>query len=324
MPQGLNQARPVDPVLEAFSLEYRQAQTNFIADEACPWLQTDGDTGTYYVAEALNNLKWENPAWSYTTGASRVDSRYKSDSFRAQPYGLEEAVSDAMMRNWLQGGQGLKERAAAGLMDRLMIAREKRVEALFDAATPDNVAATWDSSSANPRFDINKGKRVVLLRTGNEPNYLVIPAVVWNSITGTQASGTAGAVIIDAIKYTQAALGSTLTAELVAGYLNVEKVLIGKAVESDNTKAEPEAIGGTAGLAEAGLDIWDKDEFYLFIRREPAVQTVTAFMTLGPDLYTPDTYRDDKVKADIVRLTQTVVEKAICSTAIYCGGNVLT
>src|SRR5690349_1762970 len=96
--------RVVDPILSQFGMEYRQANTNYIADGVAPWVRTEGDTGTYFIADALNNLAVEDATWSYTTGARTVDSVFTSAAFKAKPYGLQEPVPDAYVRNWLAGG----------------------------------------------------------------------------------------------------------------------------------------------------------------------------------------------------------------------------
>jgi len=320
--------RVVDPILTDFGLQYRQAQTNFVADQVAPWVRTEGDTGTYYKADALNNLSVENVVWSYTEGAPRGDSVFTSAAFKAQPYGREEAVPDAFVRNWLAGGQDLKLRATSSLQDIMMLAREVRVEAVFDAVAPTtslSSTARWDSTAPNPRADVHATMgSAILHRIGRMPNAVVITGAVWRSIIGTHSSGTAGALILDAIKYTRPGLGSSITPDLVAQYLNVDFVFPAIAVRNATTDIETTTANGD-GLAAAGIDVWDQKEVYaIYVDQNPGPQTVSYMVTFGPDKGTMDQYRDERVKADIVRVTETLAEVTTCSNAIYTLGTVIS
>lgn len=324
--------RVVDPVLTQLGMEYRQAQTNFVQDSFAPWVQTEGDTGTYYIADALNNLGVEDNTWSYTGGAKRVDSVFTSAAFKAKPYALEEAVPDAFVRNWLAGGDDLKVRATSGLQDKMLLAREIRIEAIVNAITLGSSLASggprWDSTAPNPRADIKLGSGTILKRIGRGANTVTICGSVWDSITGTHSAGTAGALILDAIKYTRPGLGSAITAELVAQYFNVDYVLPAVAVRSATTTVETTTANAN-GLAAAGIYVWQgasaaSDEVYVsYVERNPGPQSLSNMLTFGPDLSTMDQYREDRVMADIVRCTQTVVEATTCSTAIYAFGTVI-
>ena len=321
--------RVVDPILTQFGMEYRQAQKNYVADSVAPWVKTEGDTGTYYIADALNNLSVENAAWSYTTGANRVDSVFTSAAFAAQPYGLEEVVPDAYVRNWLAGVDDLKRRSVSGLTDRLMLQREWRVgNGVFDAVAPTTSltsTACWDSTASNPRADVvaTMGK-TIMLRIGRMPNALVVGQGVWFSMIGTQSSGTAGNLIIEAIKYTQKGMGSAITPDLVASYLNLDYVFPALAIRNATTDIET-TTANAAGLAAAGVACFNRREIYaIYVDPNPGPQTVSYLTTFGPTKGEVDQYRDDRVMADVIRITETLVEKTTCSNAIYTLGTVVT
>lgn len=322
MPVGLN--RFVDPFLEQYVLDFRQSDDRFIADEVAPWTQTDGDTGTYWINDALNSMKWENPAWSYITGASRIDSKFTSDSFKAQPYGLEEPVPDAYVRNWPVGGVGLKERCARNVVSKIRLAREVRVEAIFDAVTPTvnlSTTAQWNDSASAPRANIISANVGISQRVGMPGNTVIFTGAVADSVMGSITVGSAGAAIIDAVKQVMQATGSNLTRNLIAQYLGVEKVLFARAFQTDPTKGETSTVSKT-GAPEAMAYIWDAKEVYVTLV-EQGVQSAGYLQTFGPDLYTMDMYRDDKVRADIVRCAQTVVEKQTSPLSVYAIGTVI-
>lgn len=321
--------RVVDPILTQFGMEYRQKQSNYIADGVAPWVQTQGDTGTYYIADAQNNLAVENANWSYQTGANRVDSVFTSAAFAAQPYGLEEVVPDAYVRNWLAGGDDLKRRALSGLIDKMLLQREYRVgTAIFDAVAPTTsltTTACWDSTASNPRADVWATMAATIMkRIGRNPNALVLGDGVWRSILGTQSSGTAGNLIVEAIKYTQPGLGSAITPQLVAQYFNVDFVYPAVAIRNATTDVET-TTANAAGLSAAGITCFNRREVYaIYVDHNPGPQTVNYLATFGPTRGEVDQYRDDRVMADVVRVTESIVEKTTCSNAIYTLGTVVT
>src|SRR3990172_7544201 len=312
--------RVVDPILTQFGMEYRQLATNYIADGIAPWVKTVGDTGTYYIADALNNLSVENATWSYQTGAKRVDSVFTSAAFSAKPYGMEEAVPDGYVRNWLAGGDDLKRRAVSGLTDKMLLQREYRVGLLFDAVAPTTSLTTtaWDTSLANPRADVWATMAgTIMKRIGRNPNALVLGDGVWRSILGTQNAGTAGNLIVEAIKYTQPGLGSAITPQLVAQYFNVDFVYPAIAIRNATTDIET-TTANAAGLAAAGIACFNRREVYaIYVDHNPGPQTVNYLTTFGPTRGEVDQYRDDRVMADVVRITETIAEVTTCSNAIY-------
>jgi hypothetical protein len=318
--------RVVDPILTQLGMEYRQKQTNFVADRVAPWVKSSGSTGTYYIADALNNLGVESNAWSYTEGAKMVDSVFTSAAFRAQRYALAEAIPNPWVRDWLAGGDDLKRRAVSALQDKMLLAREIRVEALFDAVSPVAITSTacWNSTAANPRANVNStAAQAILKRIGRPPNAVVINPTVWYSIIGTQSAGTAGALIIDAIKYTQPGLGSALTPELVAQYLNVDYVFPSIAV-SGGTNVETTTANAN-GLAAAGAFVWDADEVYvMYLDPNPGPQSLSYMLTFGPEMLGVDQYTNDQLDATIVRCSEEIVEAVTCSNAIYAIGTVTT
>lgn len=321
----LAQVRPVDPVLTNFGIQYGNSLTDYAADTLFPFTKTDGDTGTYFTADPLNNLKAEVGQFSYTTGATRVESRFNKGTFNAQPFAFEEPVFDAWVKNFTAGGQPLKERATKTVVDKMYLAREVRVEAVADGVAPTvslSSTARWDSTAANPRLDIRRGSTAIRKRTGLPANGVIFTGSVWDVVIGSTSTGSGGEQVGQGVKYTQGWLGRDMTPELIAAFLAVAIVKPALAIQSDATKFENTTIQ-TAGLPEDGTYIWDQAEAYIF-RFELGQQVVSYGQSFGsdPGNMAVDQYRDDKVKADVVRAIQTVDEKVTCSTALYVLGTI--
>lgn len=322
--------RPVDPVLTNVGLEYRQNLPWMSgADTFFPWVRTPGTTGTYYIADPLGNLKREDAKWSRSSGASRIDQRFTSAAFRAQKYGFEIPVLDDDARDWLGGGDDLKGRAAIEISDKIYLDREVLAEAILDAATPVAPAVVWNhaSTAAQARVDVNAAHALIHKRIGRPGNVIGFSATVWRSLTGSQVATQAGGMLIDAIKYTQFGGGSAITPDLVAAYFNVDLVVPLTMIQANENETSTVAANG---LSASGVDVWNADEAYVaYVDRNPGPQTVSYGMSLGPSpmegaMVTMDTYRDDKVRADIVRGTAEFDLKVTCSTALSVIGDLLT
>jgi len=320
--------RPVDPVLTNFGMEYRQSLPWMSgADCFFPWVRTPGMTGTYYIADPLGNLKREDSKWSRSTGASRLDQKFTAAAFRAQKYGFEIPVLDDDARDWLGGGDDLKGRASTQISDKLYLDREFMAEAIIDGVAPTAPTAVWNGTSAVPRVDVNNALATIHKRIGRPGNTIGINASVWRNLTGNQTALHAGGQLLEAIKYTQAGLGTAITPQLVAQWLNVDLVVPLTMIQANEN--ETVTVSGS-GLSAAGVDLWDKDEVTVaYVERNPGPQSVSYGASLGPSpmegaLVTIDQYRDDRVRADVVRGTTEWDLKVTCSTALVNIGDVLT
>jgi len=314
---GLPETRPVDPVLTNFMLDFSQAETDFVADLVFPFVQTPGDTGTYYIPDAKGTLRAEEALWGFNVGANRRDLRYTSAAFKARKFGFELLVTDDDRRNWM-GGMSLDQQAANQNAQDILLAREVRAEGIVDAGSYTTSAAgnTWTGTSANPRSNVNAAQAIIHKKIGKKGNLVIIPGAVWDSLTGTQVAGTGGAQVLEAIKYTKGGLGSQLTAELMAQYFNVNKVGPGVAVQQDPTKHESSA-SPTVGLPETGIYIWDQTEVYvMYCDPTPAQKSTNYGASFGNEKYAADSYRDNRVQGDWIRGWQVLNETEVCTASI--------
>lgn len=318
--------RPIDPILTQIGMEYRQAEDAYAAEALFPWVRTDQETGTYYIASPLQNLRAETGEWSDNAGAKREELQFTSGAFSARGYAFEVGISRRAQNRWLAGGQDLLARAARSREDKLLLAREVRVEALADAVAPTvslSSTAKWNSTASDPRAVVNAGSDAIRKRIGRGANSMIITGSVWSNMTGTVSAGTAGAVILDAVKYTEKAMGNILTPALMAQYFNLLVVKPAQAIQQATTAYETTTIPA-AGLPQDGTYIWDKDELYItYTDPNPSPQTVSYGVTLGPTMGEVDTYYEDRTKSDFVRAVDILAEEVTCSNAIYVVGTVL-
>jgi hypothetical protein len=321
MPLGNPTVLPIQP-FTPYGLDYAQEITDFVADAAMPFFLTNKTSGWYYVPDARNFLRAEDVTWSRETGATRVLSQYGKDTFIAQPYGAEEPVSNQDASDWMGGPADLGTQTMRGLLQRLAVAREVRTFGIVDGSGAGTTSVSgvgqWDSTAANPRLDVVKAQAAVHKRIGRVANNVIISGLVYETVVGSQAAGTAGAAILDAIKYTAGGLGSAFTEDLLARYLNVGNVEFAKSIQSDTTKHTTRTVG--AGLPEAGAYIWSAKKVYVFYNGTPGAKEPNFGTSFGTDLATPDDYPELKTKSIVYRIAQTLQEKIVCLPSL----NILT
>ena len=148
--------------------------------------------------------------------------------------------------------------------------------------------------------DIFAAKKKVLAATGVEPNVMVIDY-------GTFVALQSNPVIADKIKYTQKAV---FTADLLASLLQLDEVLIGRAIytsQNDNAKATSASFVGSSIWAPAGND---KGNAFLYYREAPGLRALSAGFQfrlpyMGALRYIRG-YRDEQVRSTVYQITEAV------------------
>lgn len=321
MPLGNPAVLPIQPFLE-YGIDFAQEASVFAADTAVPYKDTVKSSGWYPVPDARNFLRAEDATWGREGGATRVVSQYGKDTFLAQPYGLEEIVSKWDADDWPGGPGDMATQTQQQLLQRVLLAREVRVEAMIDAATFGTTAVSgtgqWGSTAANPRLDVWKASNGIRKKIGRGANRIILPMGVVEVVCGSQSAGSAGAAILDTLKYTSR---DSITEEMLARYFNLggdSMVKFALAVRQDSTKNSLRVVG--VGLPEAGEPVWDQKEGYVFFQGTPGAKMPNFGTSFGPDLATPDDYEDRRGRGTVYRIAQMLDEKIVCNASM----NVLT
>lgn len=321
MPLGQPAVLPIQDYI-GYGIDFAQEESDFAASTAMPYFNVTKTSGWYSVPDARNFLRAEDATWGREDGATRVVSQYGKDTYLCQPYGLEELVTNWDASDWPGGPGDMANQTQTQLLQRGLIAREVRIEAAIDAATfgTTSVSGTgqWGSTAANPRLDVWKGSNAVRKKIGRGANRVIIPMGVQEVVCGTQSAGTAGAAILDTLKYTSR---ESITEEMLARYFNLganSVVKFALAIQQDVTKHTTRTVG--VGLPEAGTAIWDQKEVYVFFMGTPGAKQPNFGTSFGPDFFSPDDYPDQKANGTVYRYKQMLDEKIVCNAAM----NVLT
>ena len=100
-------------------------------------------------------------------------------------------------------------------------------------------ADMWSHVDSDPKKDVKDGKEAIRSATGRYPNTLVLSPAAFSALDDHPK-------ILEKFKYTSS---DSVTVEMLAKYFDIEKVVVGKAVYSDDGDAFTDVWGNDAVLA---------------------------------------------------------------------------
>lgn len=285
----------------------------FIGDLVLPVKSEDARRGIYMKANLANAELLNADALPREGGAgyNRVNRRFDTDTYDCQEYGLESVVDDAYEAE-VERFMNLEATEAMLLERSLKISYEARVAAAifntttFGAAVGSTVAyAPANILTMDPASDIDIAK-TKLLKQGILANAVVMSQDVYNRIrrSALLQNQVYGVVPRGA---GQRALPNE---QDIANALGVENLFVGKAPYNTSNKA----------AAYSGSFIWSNS--YIFVGQvnggEYTAGGVGRTISWAKDsvgLFTPETYRSDERRSNVIRVRQNVAEKIIDATA---------
>lgn len=312
MPYTNSQATPRSDIYALVMQANSDFNKMFIGDMIFPVKGEDVKRGIYMKANLANAQLLNGDARVRAAGAAyqRIDRKYDTDTFDAVEYGLEAVIDDSYEAE-VQRFMNL-EATEAMLLDRnLRISYEQRIRALsYNASTFTATAATVAYTAANIAtidvvndVDLAKGR---MLLNGQVPNavwmsYNVYQRIRRSTLLQNQIYGVVP----------RAAGQRALPGEQdVAQALGVDNLFVGKAPVN----------GAAEGAAYSGSYIWTNT--YLAVGnvqggeyQAGGVGRTIQWTRDTTGLFTPETYRDDTRRSNILRVRQHVAEKVIDATA---------
>jgi len=294
-----------------------QASADFqkllIADQVFPVKGEDVKRGIYMKAKLANAELLNADAKPRESGATyaRVNRKFDVDTFDTLEYGLESVIDDSYEAEVVRFMN--LEATEAAILDRsLRLSYEARVKALtFDTGTFTATAASTAYTVANLAtmdiandVDLARGR---LLKKGIIPNAVILgydvfqrarrSALLQNQVYGV-VPRAAGQKALPGVQDIAQALG-------------VEHLLIGQAPKNSNTK----------GQAYSGAFIWTTDYVAVANVQGGEYQAGGVGRTIQwtkdtTGLITPETYRDDTRRSNILRTRMNTAEKVIDETSL--------
>lgn len=290
----------VDAVLSGVSVAY--SQPGFIADAVFPRVKVKKESDKYYK---YGYEKFATPETKRApkTAYKRIDWTPSTDTYQCEEYGLEEPIDDRERDN-ADDPLSLDVDTTELLTEQIMLARERRVAAIVFSGTymTTNVTLSgtdqWsDYTNSDPVANITTARATINAAIGRDPNTMVISREVFDKLKDHPQ-------VTERVKYTQLGI---VTVQLLAALFEVPTILIGESLY--NTAKE----GQTASLSR----IWGKHCLLAYIEPRPGIKKMSLGYSFASRVRQTEKYRENKIKSDIIRVSEVIDEKLVAAAAGY-------
>jgi hypothetical protein len=228
-----------------------------------------------------------------------VDWTLSSTAYTCIEYALSSGIDDRDKSD-ADAVVNLQQNTTEYLTNMLLLGRESRVASLMQAtgtfsnAEPD---PNWNESSCTPVQDVQDAKAVIRGVIGMEPNLMVIPAKVLDTLRSASA-------IVDLIKYSKIGI---VDLEVLSAIFGVERIAVAGAVYASNEEGDTEALS----------DVWTDTVGLYYVSPNPSPRTISAGYTFrARDLQTTS-WREDARKTDMYEVSMIDDECVTCAGAGY-------
>lgn len=313
MPSPSGSLATLRPDLAGSFMEFdlEMDRRGFIGQRVLPVLEVPKASGTFGIVPIEQLLQTRETARASGSGYSRGQFTFDDVAFACAEHGAEEPVDDreaALYNNYFDAEQVAAMRA----YDAVLRNQERRVAALlFNATTYTGASLTtavsteWSTAAtATPISDVEAAVRKVYTNTGMWANALIISKIVFRNLRLCTN-------IKDAIAASGAGMptrAQDITTAMLAAVFDLDYILVGGSTK--NT-----AIEGQTATPD---QIWD-DEYAMVCRiassndiKEPCIGRTFHWGEDGSSIGgTVETYRDETVRSDIVRVSHDVQEKIL-------------
>ena len=300
MPQPTVSQVHIDRAITNAAIQYRNLE--FIAEQVAPVVPVVKDSDKYFIFTKADWLS-DNADDDRAPGARAARGGY---GLTNATYLLKQvAIANAIpVETILNADEPLKpyEDGMEWCMQQAMLRRERRAATNFFTTsiwgTDKTNATVWsDFTGSDPAYDVAVGQDTILSNAGVLPNQLTIGWQVWQSLR-QHPDG------IDRFKHTQAGL---LTPDQVAAWLNVDKLVIGKAVV--NTAKEGAAV--SMGF------VWGKHALLTYTTNAPSLRTPTAAYIFQRKGVETRRWREEAENQDVVEATIATDPRVTAADAGY-------
>jgi hypothetical protein len=310
----INDAQAVDPVLQNMLVGYMQDDSRFVAARVFPYVPTEHDSGTYYIATKkyffLDTLASRAPGGDFAEDGYGLSTA----TFACRQFAAEIPLPDEVRAN-SQVPMDLEQVAMRKLAQANLIRQEVAFGADFMKinvwGNDDNNSTTdWDDFSAgDPAADVLTAKRTISNESGTDANTLVCGYIVHQALVNHPD-------LINRLVYVQGATMDNME-QSIGALLGVPNYLVAKATYSNTNEAA--TFSATA--------IIDDDALICFTEANPGVFGVTAGKTFawGPGGGAGSAYskRHDRNHTDLVQLKAQWDQKAVATDVGYFFADVV-
>lgn len=294
------------------SFDLAMSQKGFIAQKVLPVLEVDKAAGPFGKIKIEQLLQQRNVLRNSRGGYSRQDWEFGTDSYATTEYGAEEPVDDRD-RNLYGSFFRAEQLASLRASDAVLRNYESRAANLvFNTTTWTGAALTaavgtaWSNfASSTPASDVTTAKKKVYDSIGLQANTIVFNYHVFLNLQQN-------ADLISRVKYSglQDPNTDAITKAAMAAYFGVKNVEVAGAQYNSANE------GQAATLAPLWSDAYcmvgyvaETDDI-----QEPCIGRTLHWAGDGSSIGGAiESYRDESVRADIIRARHDVQEKLILS-----------
>jgi len=305
-----------------FDLEMNER--GFISTRVFPVVDVASQAGVFGKIPVEELLQQRETKRAPGSGYARGNFRFETSTYACEEHGAEEPVDDREAKMY---AEYFDSEVIAGLRARsaVLINAEQRVaDAVFNTTTWTGASLTtaitdeWDDiTNAVPLTNVDAAVKKVYDNSGLWANALIINQKVFRNLRRCKQ-------VIDAIESSgagQSSKQSDITAELLAQVFDLEFVIV--AGSSKN--------GAKEGQAATPSQIWS-DEYAMVCRvatspdfREPCIGRTFHWSQDGSSIGgTVESYRDENVRANIIRVRHDVDELVLYPQAGHLLSNITT
>lgn len=275
------------------------AMQAFIGSRVAPVTPVGEAEGRYPVWNRENYQKLNTTRRAENGAYNRIESRFGTRPFECEENGLEERMDDRRVKRYASFFDA-EAAAARTLYYQIMLAHEKRVaDLLLDASTftATNVSTSWETTgSSDPLADLDTFATTLQQRCGAPRSQmsLILPLAGWQELRNSDA-------VWSDLKYIDGRItrAGQVKAAAVAEYLEIKEVVVGAASydsAEEGASASMSALWGSqygmlAVLGEGGD-----------MEASPGVARTLLWTDDSPELPVVESYRDESVRSDIVRV----------------------
>lgn len=308
------------PDLGALAYEHTLDATSrgFIGFEVMPVFEVPEQAADYPVIPIESLLKVPSTKRAKRGAYPRGDWEFETNTYSCEEYGFEEPVDDVEAKLYARYFDA-EEVGMEIAVDHIMRDHEKRVAAIAQdtslAIGSASVTNEWDdAANATPKGDVKTAVQAMRAASGVVPNAGIMSLKVFENLMVT-------AEIKNYLQYTSPHLveGAEAQRRMLANYFGLSRILIGGGIEDTAKK------GQSFSLA----DIWD-DEYFSLARlsdggnrlREPVLGRTFLWTADSPQTATVESYREEQIRSEIIRVRENVDEAIIFSGALYILDNI--
>lgn len=321
MPQPTASLATLRPELGATLEEFDLAadREGFIGHRILPVFEAGEESGKFGKIPVEQLLQSPETRRAPGTGYGRGNWKFTTDSYACEEHGWEEPVDDREAKVYANYFDA-EVVSAARALDIVLRNHEIRIAtAIFNSSTwtPTSVTNEWDdASNATPLTDVETAVQAVHAACGMWPNALIINRKVFRNLRNVDQ-------IVDRVKYQgyMDARAGNITAQAMAEAFDLDQIII--AGSSKNSANEGQSV--------SFANIWS-DEYAMVAKiartqdvREPCLGRNFHWSADGSTIGgTVETYRDESVRGNIVRVRHDVDEKVIMTECAQLLDNITT